>query len=240
MDRRAWAALLLAVCALAVFALVGCAGASGADAPLAFVGADRQVYLMSVRDSEPRRVSDTSLAAPAGSEGVTYEWPTWSADGRSLAYLRQHRDAAGNGNFAVLVARADGGNARVIYENASQTSESEPFYLNWAPDASMLIAGAQGRQTVHVLLLDPTGSNGPRTITIASPVFYAWSPDSDSLLVHPFGDARVNPLAELALFHLGREWDDRFILPARPVSFRVPGWSPDGIRVVVADRKSVV
>jgi Tol biopolymer transport system component len=108
--------------------------------------------------------------------------------------------------------------------------------LIWARDGGLIAMGAQQSNAVYLLLLDPEGHQEPRVVTSASPVFYAWSPSGRSLLVHPYGDADLNPRAEVALFHVARGWDDRFVLPARPTGFHTPAWSPDGARAAVASR----
>ncbi len=223
----------LGVLLLLALMLAGCARGSDST-PLAFVGRDGQIYTVAVNSGAPRRVSEISLPPPKDARDISYQWPTWSADGQQLAYLRFHRDSSGTIGSAVIVSRADGSGARVVFETGPGRVSVTPFYLDWAPDGETLALGAQRGPTVNVLLLDATGSREARVVTAASPVFYAWSPDSKALLVHPFGDARFNPQAEVALFHVEREWDDRFVLPARPVGFRAPVWSPDGKRAVVA------
>jgi len=228
--RRAALVPLVAV----ALVLAACGPAAPPAMPLAFVGADEQVYTYDVAGGPARRVSSTSLLPPPYAASVTYQWPTWSPDGQQLAYLQFARNAGGQSGSAVIVSRADGSHAHEVFENEPGGTLVTPFYLSWAPDGSQIALGAQRGSSAAVLLLDPTGGRDPQFVTTGSPVFYAWAPNSRSLLVHPFGSARANPRAEVALFHVERTWDERFVLPVRPVGFHTPAWSPDGAHAAVA------
>src|SRR5205085_8674383 len=110
--------------------LAGCSPRA-AEQPLVFVGADKQVYRVLPSGGAPERVSEVSLPAPRQIDTVFYQWPTWSADGQSLAYIRIARPSSGNGEAAVLVSRADGSAARAVFESATDgTSAITPFYLS--------------------------------------------------------------------------------------------------------------
>lgn len=70
-----------------------------------------QVYVMSLKDHKPIRVSDPDK----GQAGL---WCCWSPDGKRIAYVRQKLFQSDGKieacNFAVVVANADGSNPRAV------------------------------------------------------------------------------------------------------------------------------
>jgi serine/threonine protein kinase len=78
-----------------------------------------------------RRVPDTPVITQVNRfthEPGVYEWPTWSSDGRSLAYASDR-----NGNLNIYVQRVDGGGAFRVTND-----DSENFQPAFSPDGSQI------------------------------------------------------------------------------------------------------
>jgi TolB protein len=215
-------------CCLALL-LAGCSvggGATVARVPnrLAYVGLDAQIYNLMLDDRDPRRVSSVPGEAPLPAGRRLTQWPTWSADGSRLAFLRFDLSRVADDVALIFVVAADGSGLTKVFES----SEDIPIYLDWSPDGALLAVLAQHQETLRLLLVDPSGAAPPREVATGAPLYFAWSPDAKALLLHTNGDYSSHDAARLSLARSeGDRWQTEE-LPARPGNFRAPAWSSDG------------
>jgi Tol biopolymer transport system component len=107
--------------------------------------------------------------------------PTWSPDGREVAFLTD----AGAGNGTLEVMKADGSDRQTVAEGVTATSGMGSFA--WSLDGKMLafIAGDElQRSSVYVINTDGTGLT---RLTDPSDGFHGgltWSPDGKSIAFH--------------------------------------------------------
>lgn len=196
---------------------------------IAYLGDDGNIYIANPldtsTDARPIRVTDDAKApASEGSDPyLMYGLPSWSPDGKYLAFSA----VSGSGqtfpttNQVVLVNR-DGQEAHAAYDG-----EHWPIYYNWSPNSSqlgVLTQSAQG-QTFALRRVGIEGDGG-EAIDTGVPLFWAWSPDSGTMLVH----ASNTRLAALQLGSVVQERDLGLQLGA----FQAPAISPDGLNALAA------
>ena len=214
---------------LVLFLLAACArplgGGSGAPpARIAYVTPDNAIAVIDATGGTPTLLSDSArpVTATTGPNRLTrrYAWPTWSPDGRRVAFMALDDNGISGG---VLVAGADGRNRVTIHEMPS----AYPIYLSWSPDSASLALLVSGEETLRLLLADAGGRGDPRQLITGQPLFSSWAPDSHSLLVHTgsgsFGQSSAG------LYLVSTEPNTR---PERidvyPGDVRAPAWAPDG------------
>ena len=183
---------------------------------IAFVGSDRQVYLY---DLDEGKRSSVTLRA---SGDKAYDWPTWSPDGRRLAFVSAPTGTP-QGTVSICVVDQPGvSSPRVVFEELGLN----PFYLDWSPDGTQIafLAGTQNGLRMRVVLADGSGSR-PWTVE-GQPNFFAWRPDGAELLLHVGGSGTRNPEAFIA--RLDARTGDMKRLSLSPADFHTPIWSPDG------------
>lgn len=122
--------------------------------------------------------------------------PTWAPNGRRLAFIAHDE----RGNLGVYVSPSDRGDPRLLF----QRSATRPFYLYWSPDNSALAI----LSIDHRNGLDWFGERPPHEETVlrrvsvqepsevqvvaqGQPMYFAWSPDGDALLIHAKGALSV-------------------------------------------------
>jgi TolB protein len=124
--------------------------------------------------------------------------PTWSPQGRKIAFV-SNRD----GDSEVWVADLDKGEDE-RFQNISQNSQGPDTHPVWSPDGSTLAwAGVvDGFHQIYVLEFPPDGVEGtgedadpeleaePRTRTVGSGDWPAWSPDGNTMLTVLFSPNR--------------------------------------------------
>lgn len=222
-------------CAIALLGLVALAslGCTRNQAPaavptprLAYVGLDGQVYTLPLDGGDPRRVSTVAGEAPLPAGQRFARWPTWSPDGARLAFMRYELSRLAENRATIFVVADDGSSLTKVFESTDEA----PIYMGWAPDGSLVTLLTQRGQGLRLQLLDPTGAAPPREVAAGSPLYYAWSPDAQRLLVHLNGDHRAADNAALQLVAptnpAGAEE-----LTSKPTDFRAPSWSSDGKRM---------
>ncbi len=107
-------------------------------------------------------------------DGATFSQPTWSPDGKSLAWGFAAPDGTG-----IQVQSGD---------QIKEISTTNPvFYLSWAPDASRLGALHNGIGGAIDFVVADIESGDPRLVDNGAPFYYAWDPDSDSVVAHIAG-----------------------------------------------------
>lgn len=208
--------------------LTACSGSRAEDEPpprpthIAILGSDGN---LSIYDPESGLI--TAVTSDAGA-GRRYSQPTWSPDGSRLAFVTSAVPATG--------IQASGGRALVAFQAQAEMMSSIhiftidgaepaivetpflPFYLYWAPDGTKLaFLGNDASTSGQGFGILDTGTGTAERIDSGQPYFFAWSPDSDRLLIHA---------ADTELYYLALDGAKQPLEPT-PGSFSAPGWRGD-------------
>ena len=156
---------------------------------------------------------------------MTYSWPTWSPDSAQLAcFARQGED----GPASVYTVAGDGVES---WERAS-LGQGAPIYGSWSPQADMFTVLVQrGERQLALEAIAMTQPGQTRTLLTGAPLFWSWAPHGQLVAAH-VGDNETGRvvLIEAATGAVVRE------VSARPGTFRVPVWSPDGELLTYVER----
>ena len=177
--------------------LAACAGASDeptGESPVVILADDGNILVY-----DPADGSTLALTDDAGPDRI-YSQPTWSPDGSQVAFVasaalpepgvqalvpavRVGLEAQAV-TGAVHIAGADGTDTVVV------PTPFVAFYLYWSPDGATLAflgndiaAGRQGLAMIDV------AAGTARRVDSGQPYYFAWSPESDRLLVHARNEA---------------------------------------------------
>ncbi len=151
--------------------------------------------------------------------GVSYKFPVWSPNGRSIA-------AIGHLPGGVNVMRFDLG--RGFWGHLSQSElyfgqVQAPLYLHWAPDSSRLSFLVGYPQSIGLYLSPLKGEAESQLVETGQPFFWDWMPDSAYMLVHTGGmgpEGRLNFIDQE-----GEDWGEAL---AAPGYFQAPAISESG------------
>jgi TolB protein len=143
--------------------------------------------------------------------------PTWSPDGRSVAWVHVEVTEAGALSASIATAGDDG-----TRPSASRTAVV-PFYLSWDPTSSRIAyLGAPSDTFIELGIVEVAGRTSVTSLDAGQPVFFSWGPDGDQLLVH-IGAERLD--------RLGLDGSTSAV-GDRPGTFSVPVWTADGKTLV--------
>jgi Tol biopolymer transport system component len=188
---------------------------------IAFVGLDYGLYVTD-------RNGTTAERLVAGGENMGLAYPTWSPDGRRLAYIVQRQ--TGEGIESSLYAVPSGGDEPTqLYAS----TESPAFYLYWSPDSRYVSFLTQEASTLALRLAPADGSDDARVLEQGSPFYWSWAPGGDELFMHIGGARRFSEDARLAIVSPEADASSTRLEHA-PASFQSPAWSPDGNRILFA------
>ena len=225
---------------MCVVILTGCAVLSprAAEAPpatsrivsqVAYVGADDQIYVAAeAGGSGPRLVTvPRAIVGVSSDQDWVFRWPTYSPDGRRLAFAG-YRSRSGQIISAALLVSDVGGVDEPGTSLMLESSELTPIYLYWSPDNRHLSVLLQRAQTLELHLLDTAGQEQPQRLLVGQPLYWSWAPDGQTLAVHLGDSSAVGDPGWVGLLHLEQSGghEERFV--DTPGQFRAPAWSPDG------------
>lgn len=171
---------------------------------LLILGSDTTVRLL---DGDVQRV----IASDAETEG--YGFPAPSPDGRRLAYVANDT----NGMAIVQIELSSGARTELYRSRAAI-----PIDLAWSPDGRYLSFLLDGGRTVHIVASD--GSQPAQLVANGPPSYFAWSPDSMTLLLH-LGGHMVEG-GHVATYQHGA--DHASPVASDPGFFQAPAWAADG------------
>jgi len=177
---------------------------------IAFVGNDFNLWLVGPEGTDLRRLT---------TDGKGYRFPTWSPDGRQLAFIG--RDP--KNNSVLYVSPTSQGNPTVVYSRPN----SPPFYLYWAPNSHAITFLTQEPSGLAMRLVDTQNPNSNRILEEGAPFYWVWSPQSDKMLLHVGGSRAVSEQAHISILD-NRQDAHRVELNLSPGRFQAPVWSPDG------------
>ena len=144
-------------------------------------GGDRDIYLFDAQTATISNVTDND---------VEDHWPTWSNDGRMIAY-----QSLADGNREIFIKVLPAG----VPVNSSQNEEQD-LVPSWSPNGQYIVYyssrvtgwGGTGPIGGHLYVMRVQGSVVGRiqTDAFASPTMIAWSPDSTMLFYARYGDGK--------------------------------------------------
>lgn len=206
--------------------------ARSAVVQIAYVGSDGHVYVAEADGTGARPLSQT-VPTLSGGPGWMFRWPTYSPDGRRVAFGGYRTQAGELLSGAVLTA--DTTQSQPQTNTLLESAEIAPIYLYWAPDNRHLTVIVQRSDDLALLLLDAEAREPVRELLVGNPLYWSWAPDGHTLAVHLGGDAHSGPDAWVGLLHLdesGAPREERFA--EGPGEFRAPAWSADGRQLAYA------
>ena len=224
--RRRSALWPLASCLVLALAACGSAGGRpnyGIDR-IAFIGPDGRLYTARGDGSNVVSMTGDSLGDLTSGNRRVESWPTWSPDGRWIAFGRLNVSGGTLSGAAVAAVTSDGQGERLL----PLGSGTVPIYLSWSPDSRWLTALVQQRDSLALRIADFSQDQPSLQPAVDSgaPLFTSWSPDSRTLLLHVNGDRRIDSRARLARLQVGAGAGPE-LLPMAPGAFSTPAWAPD-------------
>ena len=188
---------------------------------IALVSTDGNLYLV---DRNGENLQHIAVA----DEGSVLAHPTWSPDGKRVAFVAHRETDAGVDSTLYTVSTAGGSSIR-LYGSA----DNPAFYLYWSPDSQYLSFLTQEDSGLALRLAPADGNESARVLERGAPFYWSWSPDGDEMLMHIGGARRSSQEARLAIL------DDRpdsrpDVLDHAPANFQAPAWSPDGSQLLFA------
>lgn len=177
---------------------------------IAIVGNDGNVWLKS---------QGKSGLEPVAGDRRGYRFPTWSPDGKKLAFIGfddQDRPTL----YVTTGARRK---PTVVYNDPS----SAPFYIYWSPDSRSISFLTQEGASLSMRLADAENPQTGRVLGAGSPFYWVWSPNGDWLFMH-VGDPNASSSESQLSFLENRAGASRVKLNLAPGNFQAPLWSADG------------
>jgi TolB protein len=159
--------------------------------------------------------------APPGS--ATH--PSWSPDGRTIAFI-SNREGVRAGqpvNFEVYLASIDGSGVRRLTMNEQFEAD-----IAWSPDSARLLVKSYRDGNDEVYLLDRSGATQRKlTDSPASDGGPSWSPDGRWIVFHSDRNGDGN-----RLYLMAADGSNVRTFPHDPGPGHSPQWSPDGTAIV--------
>jgi TolB protein len=183
----------------------------------------RIAFSSGIEDIYTVRADGSGLKRLTTSEDLEFD-PTWSADGRSIAYRRQTGDDT---TTEIFVMDADGSHPR----NLTRNNELADWGPDWSPDGEWIAwnTASEAGSGFDLGLIRPDGT-ARRVIKPGEFVEYpAWSPDGRRIA---FMGQVAEESSQYDIFVMNADGTDVERLTNFPGDDGWPAWSADGRQIV--------
>lgn len=197
---------------------------------IVYIGLDGNIYTIDQSGARQNKITDDAvISTETDGDNLIYQFPSWSP-GRRLAFVRISGTRGTFDEASIYTSSADGKDLEEIFHS----EKSLPFYLYWSPDETKM-SFLTTFESGGILELGVVSAEGGevRTVGKGAPLYWDWSPDNASILLHTGGSAKLNPLASLSLVRINGDVKEEK-LDLRPALFQAPAWSSDGDEFLVA------
>jgi len=192
---------------------------------IVFVGADGNLGLVDPATARAQRVTRDAGVSQESRAGRAYLFPTFSADGRSLAFVRLDQTPDG---YTQTVQVAEARESPPLTGLYATNTDNIP-YLDWAPDSRSVAILSINNRNGSLRLVGVDGS-APAVVATGASIYWDWRSDASALIAHTDGAADTSANARLSLVQRGTARAER--LAALPGYFQAPQFSPDGQRML--------
>ena len=161
------------------------------------------------------------ISGHAGEE-VVCAWPTWSPDGKQLAYFEYLVRRGEVRRASVVVADVDSHDRRVAYE----PSGGGLVYMAWSPDGRWLTVLEQQGNQLSLCAIDWREGRAPITVAQGAPLYFCWTPDSTTVVTHVGTERIGSASSRLIWVTIANGHPQPHALSGSPApGFRAPAWS---------------
>ncbi|HLZ69075.1 MAG TPA: hypothetical protein VKV26_04110 [Dehalococcoidia bacterium] len=193
-------------------------------AALAAVGPVGELLLLPDGGGAPITLAHPEVQSPLVRPApFAYSWPTWTADGAALLVATIEAEAGGQPPAQLLRIETRGEAVASLFrspEGGGMLGPRMPYYVNPSPDARHVALLAPTPMVgLTLLFLDAEGRGPAQGVARGAPLFSAWSPRSDALLLHVGGEISLLELATAPATQT---------FASNHTGYRVPAWSADG------------
>jgi TolB protein len=225
-----------------IFALASNAPAAEPPGAITYVGTDSNIYYCDAKCAQPKCITckaaaihvrrdgaimpvmltdEAPEAGPAAS-GTDYGWPTFSPDGKRIAYSAEtHKQA--EDSFAVWVYDLARSQAMLIFESRSERI----VYMVWTPDGQRLSFLLGEPRGLSLVLAEVKESTPVRIVTTGMPLYFDWgTPGEVALHTLALDSERTEQVSLMSLTPTSQNTVK--VLSSGRTPFKTPAWSPDG------------
>ena len=203
---------------------------------IAFVGPDGNVQTADQSGGNGGAI--TADAGPGADRRavVRYSLPTWAGGSRRIAFARTELTRSAVTTEIVVSDATVGRGAEAVW----RSSDHRFIYLSWSPDGRKitLLSEVLTQPAQLELGLIDVAAGSYSALVVGQPYYWAWLPDSQTLLSHVGGDSRQSRAARLQLVvadpaakGAGEAVGAPYNL--RLAAFQSPAVTPDGQHMVL-------
>jgi TolB protein len=190
---------------------------------IAYVGVDGNIYTINQGGgNETAITSDADLPDPedAAKNSRIYLFPTWSHDGRRLAFAGISGTTEAILQASIHTAAADGKDLAELFSS----DFAQPIYLYWSPDSEHLTFLTSTEAGGLLLQMVSAQGGQAQILDEGQPFYWSWAPDGRRMLIHSGGNGANARLS----FLFPQDEVIEELLDVRPALFQAPAWQPHG------------